>query len=294
MHPPTFQNIFFQAKGVSAIQDFSTPRQDTSQSLPPAAPEFLLAFLALTSKYQSNLITHHSSRAHNPNAASEYYATACKHRLAMTEGQSHRGIPPSLSKVQTYLMLALYEWSNCEGLEAWSHLTKAIQEARMIGLSDGPAERASLKSSIIRPMSWGPSILSQGPETEEETKKRTFWACFVMERFLASGRYRPLSFAAQNTRVPLPISQSAFLFSKSVRTLLLSQSCDALKYLNGVSKSSTDANTSTNPANEHGIDAETPVESGQSEGILSRYVKAAEVFNAAVQWACAGGRLYVL
>jgi transcription factor-like protein len=291
LHPPTFQNIFFQAKGVPAIQDFNTPRQDTSQSLPPAAPEFLLAFLALTSKYQSNLITHHSSRAHNPNAAAEYYATACKHRLAMTEGQSHRGVPPSLSRVQTYLMLTLYEWSNCEGLEAWGHLTKAIQEARMIGLSDGLAERALLKNSIIRPLPLGTLVLAQGPETEEETKKRTFWACFVMERFLASGRYRPLSFAAQNTRVSLPISQSAFLFSKSVRTLLFSQSCDALKYLNGLSNSSTDTATSSNIFNEEGADAEMPVESGQSEGILSRYVKAAEVFNAVVQWACAGGRL---
>ena len=294
LHPPTFQNILRQAKAAPSIQDFNTPRQDPSQSLPPASPEFLLAFLALTSKYHANLVSHHSNRTPNPRAASEYYATACKTRLALIDSQFPLGAVPNLARVQTYLMLALYEWGNCEGINAWNHLSQAIREAQSIGLTDGQANAASLKNSIVRPIGSGNPAAPQSSESdpiEKETRSRTFWSCFILERFLSSGEYRPLSLRLQDIKVSLPISQPSFLFGKTVRTLLLSESFEALKYLKGDIRRISEGNTTASLRNGDDMNVDIALESGPTEGVLSRYVKAAEIFDAVVHWACAGGRL---
>jgi Fungal specific transcription factor domain len=295
LHPPTFQNILRQAKAVSSIQDFNTPRQDPTQNLPPAAPEFLLAFLALTSKYQPNLVSHHSNRTPNPRAASEYYAAACKSKLALIDSQSSLGAVPSLSRVQTFLMLTLYEWGNCEGTNAWNHLSQAIREAQAIGLTDGQANTAALKNSIVRPInsdSLSASHSSENDPIEKETRNRTFWCCFILERFLSSGEYRPLSLRLQEIKVPLPISQPSFLFGKTVRTLLLSESFDALKYIRGdPMRLSTENELAMLSSNGDEMNVDVALESGPTEGVLSRYIRATEVFDAVVHWACAGGRL---
>lgn len=295
LHPPTFQNILRQAKVVPSIQDFNTPRQDASQSLPPVEPEFLLAFLALTSKYQPNLVTHHSNRTPNPRAASEYYATACKSRLAFIDSQSPLGAVPSLARVQTHLMLTLYEWGNCEGINAWNHLSQAIREAQSIGLTDGQDNATVSKNSIVRPITSSHLSASKNLENdpiEKETRNRTFWCCFILERFLSSGEYRPLSLRLHDVKVELPISQPSFLFGKTIRTLLLSESFEALKYLKGdAMRISKESSSSTVSRNGDEMNVDIALESGPTEGVLSRFVKATEVFNAVVHWACAGGRL---
>jgi Fungal specific transcription factor domain len=314
LHTPTFQDILRQTPSLPSIQDFNTSRPNQNQALPRLAPEFLLAFLTLTSKYQSNLVAHHSSsRTPNPRAAAEYYAAACKSRLASVESQFELGVPPTLSRVQAYLMLALYEWGNCESINAWNHLCIALQEAENIGLGDTPMSQATLMTSIIRRQAppavkfsdnaetTGDQIeqkilrtLSQAPTEvhaevdpiEQETRRRTFWSCFVLERFLSSGRYRRIKLEAQNIEVPLPVSRNAFLFGQSVRTLRIADSFDSLKYLGNLAASEENRTAAMDE-----MDTDVALESGPKEGVLSRYVKAAEVYSAIVHWACAGGRL---
>jgi hypothetical protein len=288
IHPPTFQDILRQAKSVPPIQDFSTPRQDLTQHLPPLPHEFLLAFLALTSKFQNTLITHHSSRISNPRAASEYYATACKNKLDMVVNQSTDTPIPTLSRVQAFLMLAFYEWGNCEDINAWEKLSHAIREARLIGLTQGDSSSStSIRRSFAIDEPRHQTLEQQ--QIDRELRRRTFWCCFSLERLLSSGPYRPTSLRTTQITVPLPISQPSFLFNRAVKTLLITDGFQQLQVIHPDEKRITSASILAQGGSDS--DLNTIVESGPTEGVLAKYLKSLELFNAIIHWASAGGRL---
>lgn len=268
------------------FQDFATPRQDVTQNLPPLPHEFLLAFLALTSKYQSTLITHHSSRTPIPRAASEYYATACKNKLDMVLLHSTEPPVPSLSRVQAFLMLAFYEWGNCEDINAWEKLTHAIREARLIGLTQGDSNTRTAMRRSFAVDEQRPQTLEQ-QQIDRESRRRTFWCCFSLERLLSSGLFRPTSLRTTQITVPLPISQPSFLFNRVVKTLLITDAFEQLQIIYPDEKKITSANITTRSD----TDLNAIVESGPIEGVLTKYLKGLELFNAIIYWACAGGRL---
>jgi len=61
---------------------------------------------------------------------------------------------------------------------------------------------------------------------EQEIRRRTFWSCFIMDRYLSSGKYRPSMLNVKDLRIQLPSSERAFLFGEKVRTLMLGEELD--------------------------------------------------------------------
>jgi hypothetical protein len=303
--------LLSQAHGAPSTQDFATPKSEGPNELPAASPVLLLAFLTLTSRFHPGLIAHHSpaaaNRPSNPHFASEYYASACKNKLNRFNESSGPGAelprPLDIYRVQAYLMLAFHEWGNCKGTRAWELLGVAIRTAHLIGLNfqDDVESSYLAKNSIVQPGGadgFDTSVATNSEDMlrEQETRRRTFWSCFILERCLSSGRFMPFGIRAEDVRIQLPASDRAFLFNEKVRTALLSDSIeDVARAVNGDAKAGSAASTPA-PVPSPGrardaIDPEVTFETGPYEGLVSRYIKASEAYSAVIQWACRGGRL---
>ena len=242
LHPPTFRHRMRQA---------SNPRDP---SVAPADLQdgrvLLLGVLTLTARFHPDLVAYHAQTAKFSNAqdASEFYATALKAAFGPT---GFHLTSPSIDGVQALLMLGLYEWGQTRGLSAWVYVGIAMRLAQSMGLAyeddnDTPPLRKS--STNIRELA-----------IEKEVKRRTLWSCFIMDRMLSSGKYRPTMISVKQLKVQLPCSDDQFLFVRDVFTGFLHQ-----------------------PAQSE--------ENRNDDGILSWYIRLVEIFGRFSEWSCAGGR----
>jgi hypothetical protein len=299
-------------------QDFDSPRQ-ISGSLPPASHLLLLAFLALTARFHEKLVAHHSppssSRPSNPLIASQYYASACKARLA---GKSGDGLGlPNIQRIQALLMLALHDWGNCQGIKSWTSLGVGTRYAQILGLQyqdDLDNEPQAFPTALALEaanMGIGPHKAPRATTgladdfIEQETRRRIFWSCFNLDRYLSSGKFRPQMLNAKDIRIQLPSSERAFLFGERVRTALLSEDDEHLELRaheshshRGSSSHGGSIGDSATPGpwhakNDNRIDEDeknTTWETGNNEGIVSRYIKALDLYGHVMKWSCGGGR----
>jgi hypothetical protein len=297
-------------QGQSQSTDFSSPRT-AQNSLPPASPVLLLGFLALTARFHERLVAHHSppsaNRPSNPLIASQYYAAAAKARLAGNSGDG-LGLPDG-ARIQALCMLALHDWGNCQGVKAWISLGVAVRYAQVLGLQyqndldDQPNSRTSA-------LEFKTFSAPQEEFVEQETRRRTFWSCYIMDRYMSSGKYRPQMLNVRDVRLQLPSSERSFLFGERVRTAILSADPD--EYADPKPSSEHSRRASSMHGGSNGDSASTPRhnhvhsdaqgdeeeqhgrwELGASEGIVSRYIKAIDLYGSVVRWACGGGRRYV-
>jgi hypothetical protein len=212
-------------------------------------------------------------------------------------------------------MLGLHEWGMCRGGKAWLTVGMAIRAAQAMGLQyeleldDEPlsrslalkceAERLGVDSSRRSSLSGERS--AEDAFIQQEIRRRTFWSCYIMDRYLSSGKYRPQMLHASELRIQLPASERSFLFAEKVRTLMLGedenkvgrlevQNHRAASVLRG-NGSTPERNVAPSPTSlrEH-EDDKGRLETGSDEGLISRYVKVLEIYGKVVQWSCAGGR----
>jgi hypothetical protein len=297
-------------QGHGQSTDFSSPRT-VLNSLPPASPVLLLGFLALTARFHEKLVVHHSppsaNRPSNPLIASQYYAAAAKARLAGNSGDG-LGLPEG-ARIQALCMLALHDWGNCQGVKAWISLGVAVRYAQVLGLQyqldldDQPNSRTS--ALALETFS-----APQEEFVEQETRRRTFWSCYIMDRYMSSGKYRPQMLNVRDVRLQLPSSERSFLFGERVRTALLSEEPEDIldsKPSFGHSRRASSMHGGSNgdsastprhnhaPSDAQGDEDEQHGrwELGASEGIVSRYIKAIDLYGNVIRWSCGGGRRYV-
>jgi hypothetical protein len=189
-------------------------------------------------------------------------------------------------------MLALHEWGSCEGIKAWKFLGEALRCAQLIGLHLDLCDQSLLKHSLVRPSRADPpGGSSEDVCIESETQRRTLWSCYFLERCLSSGAFRPTVLRNGDIKIQLPSSERSFLFGQKVRTALIFDALvDFQSVLNGESQSRP-GNAPSPHLHENNTDPDTVWETGTQEGIVSRCIKASEIYNQVVKWACAGGRL---
>jgi len=331
MHAPTFLKPLRQmTSSISHPQDFGVIQQATSPPnslLPPAHPLLLLGFLTLTARFHPQLVAHHSppssTRSSNPLIASEYYAAALRARMT---GNSGDGLGhPHLARAQALTMIAMHEWGNCEGAKSFISLGVAVRYSQLLGLQyqddldDEPQARSlALSPNLSRSKEADHKVAgsTSGDESdafvEQEIRRRTFWSCFILDRYLSSGKHRPQMLRVCDLRLQLPSSDHAFLFGDKVRTPLLAEALDGgdaraaiqasrrislLSETNGDTRHGAGRSTSTlgsyqNQESSHVADEsrEGRWETGTNEGAVSRYIKAIELYGRIAQWSCAGGR----
>ncbi|KAH7370341.1 fungal-specific transcription factor-like protein, partial [Rhexocercosporidium sp. MPI-PUGE-AT-0058] len=256
LHPPTFRNRMRQA---AYPRDPSTSAADLEDGR-----VLLLGVLTLTARFHPGLVAHHSPNQDDPLVASEYYAGP----LAAAFGPTIRNLTvPSLENIQALLMLGLYEWGQTRGLSAWLYVGLAIRLAFPMGLAyeDDPDQQSNtLVATNTRRSSKQPPSPREDA-IEKEVRRRTVWSCFIMDRMLAAGKYRPTMMSVDKLRVQLPCSDDQFLFVRNVKTGFLNS--------DWLEDSSSEYESTVN-----------------DDGVLSRYIRLVDIFGRLSEYSYAGGR----
>ncbi|KAL4724824.1 hypothetical protein ACLX1H_008271 [Fusarium chlamydosporum] len=187
----------------------------------------LLGILTLTARFHPDLVryvTHLQNSQHgnarsrtsqsklNPVAASDFFAIA----LTTALGPLRTAMDTmTVERVQAFLMLGLFEWSQGQD-SAWIYVGIAIRMAKMmkIELDDqrmGLLENQASESRQFQTRSAEIAII-------RETRRRTMYSCFILDRLMGCGSSRMLSTPAENLWIQLPCSEMAFDLSLDVYT----------------------------------------------------------------------------
>ena len=247
LHPPTFRNRMRQ---VSYPRDSAIVTTDSQDG-----KILLLGVLTLTARFHPELIAYHSQSAkrNKPQDASEYYGTALKTAFGPTGSYL---ISPSIDGIQALLMLGLYEWGQTRGLSAWVYVGIAMRLAQSMGLAN---EDDNDNRTFNLSPSRKPSTNIRESTIEKEVRRRTLWSCFIMDRMLSAGKYRPTMISMKLLKVQLPCSDDHFLFVRDVFTGFLDQ-----------------------PARSNG--------NRNDDAGLSCYIRLVEIFGRFSKYSYAGGR----
>ncbi len=227
--------------------------------------------------------------------ASEYYAAALRARVGGPDGEALAR--PTIERIQAMLMLGLHEWGMCRGVRAWLIVGIAVRAAQAMGLEyeedldDEPLALSSALCAEAEHLGVNPSrrgsrekIPDRGQWfVEQEVRRRTFWSCFILDRYLSSGKYRPQMVEVKDLRVQLPSSDRAFLFGEHVRTTLLAQA-------GGVATAKVESEDQGSRSAAEEEQEKGRWEIGVDEGIQSRVVRIIEIWGKIAKWSCKGGR----
>ena len=108
---------------------------------------------------------------------------------------------PNITTLTVFLLLGLHEFGTCQGGRSWMFSGMATRMAYALQLhrelDHDPLGRKNDKKSELS-------------FTDREIRRRTMWACFLMDRFNSSGTERPMFADEENIKVQLPIRESNF------------------------------------------------------------------------------------
>jgi len=110
---------------------------------------------------------------------------------------------PNITILIVYLILGLHEFGTCQGGRSW-----------MLG---GMAQRMAYALQLHQDLGHDTNGGAKGSKTQlsftdREIRRRTMWACFMMDRFNSSGTERPIFVSEQFIQSQLPIKEHYFQF----------------------------------------------------------------------------------
>ena len=330
LHAPTFMPNLCEAAASLSVKAAPSGPEKTDDDKIPGSEMLLLGLLALSARFHAGLVRHHcvgtgeGGKDREDVYASEYYAIALRSLLVGGKGV-YIG-QPILPKVQALLMLGLHEWGLCKGIKAWIHVGLAIRMAQAMGLQFeddldvepwalGSATRIEAQHLGIgggqRPSNEPLDPTSAEAFIDEEMRRRTFWSCFVMDRYLSSGKYRPAMLSLDDLKLQLPCGEKAWVFGDRVCTSLLTGACSGIgerakararifrrwragketQHVGG-SNGAEGLGGLGREREEDEDDTRIPCEHGSDEGLLSRFIRMVEIWGKIAKWSCAGGRRY--
>ncbi|KAM0271664.1 hypothetical protein ACHAQH_008999 [Verticillium albo-atrum] len=106
---------------------------------------------------------------------------------------------PNITILTCLLILGLHEFGTCHGGRSWA-----------LG---GQAIRMAFALQLHRDLDYDPlgqKGASQLSFIDREIRRRTMWACFLMDRFNSSGTDRPMFIKEETVKIPLPIKEKYF------------------------------------------------------------------------------------
>ncbi|KAK1836379.1 fungal-specific transcription factor domain-containing protein [Podospora conica] len=252
---------------------FRAKQSDTS----PEINLVLLGILTLTARFHPTLVsyvttprtapagasapkTRPSSTGQDASAASEYYAEVLTKALG---GLRTSMTVASVERVQAFLMLGLYEWSQSRpkigGMAAWMYVGVAIRMAQALGLGEGDKEQEKTFRSTAAPVAKASMTPSQ-MMIAKEIRRRTMFSCLILDRLLGCGKGRVSTIRSEDLQIQLPCSEVAFDLSEDVYTGFLKPPSD---------------DKPRGPIN---------------DSVLSRFVRLVDIWGEISKWSFAGGR----
>ncbi|PSR75812.1 fungal-specific transcription factor domain-domain-containing protein [Coniella lustricola] len=104
---------------------------------------------------------------------------------------------PNITILICLIILGLHEFATCQGGRSWALGGQAIRMAFALQLhKDLPHDpvRPNIPLSFV----------------DREIRRRTMWACFLMDRFISSGTNRPTFIKEETLKIPLPVKEKNF------------------------------------------------------------------------------------
>ncbi|KAI0120101.1 hypothetical protein GGR51DRAFT_496357 [Nemania sp. FL0031] len=127
--------------------------------------------------------------------------------LLTQELQCRITAPPSLSLIQCFLIMAIYEWGEGIGYSAWMYAGIAARMAQVYR-----ATKTEIMERDARATSNTP-VLS-------EVEIRTMWTYFAIDKLLSCGKQRPAMMKPEDIEVRMPQSEEDFVFAGEPRGLI--------------------------------------------------------------------------
>ncbi|CZR69362.1 uncharacterized protein PAC_19262 [Phialocephala subalpina] len=131
--------------------------------------------------------------------ASEHFASLARSSILPTYDDIN------LTNMQCHLLLCIHGIGHGNEHQAWMQLGVATRIAQALRLFDEKSYR-------------GVTVVYG------ETKRRIFWCCFALDRLLANGNDRPLTFSASSVTTLLPTTTQDFYLGRKSSTGLLRES----------------------------------------------------------------------
>ncbi|KAJ2989960.1 hypothetical protein NUW58_g3195 [Xylaria curta] len=127
--------------------------------------------------------------------------------LLTRELQRRITAPPSLSLIQCFLVVAIYEWGEGIGYSAWMHAGIAARMAQVYRATKTETSEPDSKAVPNTP------VLS-------EVEIRTMWTYFAIDKLLSCGKQRPAMIDPEYIEVRMPQNEEDFVFGSEPRVAL--------------------------------------------------------------------------
>lgn len=179
---------YIYAQSYPLLHKPSFMRKLSAGTVPPV---LMLAVCAISARFS----THPQVRTEPAFLRGESWAAKAR-EIALRRFDS-----PNITILIVYLLLGLHEFGTCQGGRSW-----------MFG---GMAQRMAYALLLHRDLDYDPRGGENGEKaelsaTDREIRRRTMWACFLMDRFNSSGTDRPLFVNEQFIQAQLPIKEHYF------------------------------------------------------------------------------------
>lgn len=109
---------------------------------------------------------------------------------------------PNITILTVFLLLGLHEFGTCHGGRSWSFGGQALRMAYALQL-----HQELEQDPLLNQNNASGSKLSF---TDQEIRRRTMWACFLMDRYNSSGSQRPPIGNEKFLQIQLPIKETHF------------------------------------------------------------------------------------
>lgn len=252
------------------------PSLDKGRTLPGQRthdPALVLAFLTQTSPFHPELV----AQTGNPWDTAEFYAAAAVRHLDNTWSRQGEA---AMQQIQALLMLGYHAWTACHSIPGYMMIRQAIAFAGVHEYAyDEDAERrlsendpASKRDRFIR----------------QESQRRTFWSCFILDRILSVGKGRHRVIQVKDLcDVQIPCSDKNFISGRAVKTRLFGETDeDYAMRRKKINDEALQRNGGRDPAH-------IEWEDRHDDGMLGRWIYVLDHFADVSEWSNNNGRRYV-
>lgn len=154
-------------------------------------PVLILAVCAVSARFS----THPQLNSDPPFLRGENWANPAS-AIALS-----RHDEPNITILTVFLLLGLHEFGTCHGGRSWSFGGQALRMAYALQLHQEMDHDPMLGQNANN---------AQLSFTDREIRRRTMWACFLMDRYNSSGSQRPPIGNAKFMHIQLPIKETHF------------------------------------------------------------------------------------
>ncbi|KAI4599708.1 hypothetical protein KJ359_001444 [Pestalotiopsis sp. 9143b] len=179
-----FENIYGQAYHL--LHKPSYMRKLKADALPPV---LVLSVCAMSARFSNHPIF----------AGKPHFLRGEEWAMAAREIVTRRYDWPNITILTCLLILGLHEFGTCQGGRSWA-----------LG---GMAIRMAFALQLHKDLEYDPTGASPATQLsfiDREIRRRTMWACFLMDRFNSSGTDRPTFIKEETLKIQLPIKEKLF------------------------------------------------------------------------------------